>query len=272
MRQRTLLSAGVAAVVLVSLVSVSGQSPPTAGQKGQAPKTSWGDPDLQGIWDTTPLQIPLQRSTKNAGKEFFTDAEIAELNAKKAKLPGKETRSVRGTEVDVAGAYNAVFNSFRYAGRRTSLIVDPPDGRIPPLTPAVQKRNADFRALYYEFVRSTDTCKNKWPGCDGGTYNPVPSPKRLEPLPSYPAGNLLPGGGHINRSDGPEDRGPSERCMTAILPDFGGFRQIVQSPGSVSIFYDTGQGQSWHRIIPVDGSSHLPQSVRLSWGDSRGRW
>jgi hypothetical protein len=60
--------------------------------------------------------------------------------------------------------------------------------------------------------------------------------------------------------------------MTAILPDFSGFRQIVQSPGSVSIFYDTGQGQGWHRVIPVDGSPHLPQTVRTWWGDSRGRW
>jgi hypothetical protein len=60
--------------------------------------------------------------------------------------------------------------------------------------------------------------------------------------------------------------------MTAALPDLGGFRQIVQTPGSVSIFYDTGQGQGWHRVIPVDGSQHLPASVRQWWGDSRGRW
>lgn len=60
--------------------------------------------------------------------------------------------------------------------------------------------------------------------------------------------------------------------MTAILPDFAGFRQIVQSPGSVSIFYDTGQGQGWHREIPVDGSAHLPADVQLWWGDSRGHW
>jgi hypothetical protein len=60
--------------------------------------------------------------------------------------------------------------------------------------------------------------------------------------------------------------------MTAILPDFAGFRQITQSPQAVSIFYDTGQGQGWHRTIPVDGSPHLPPSVRTWWGDSRGHW
>jgi hypothetical protein len=64
--------------------------------------------------------------------------------------------------------------------------------------------------------------------------------------------------------------------MAAVLPDFGGntgfFLQIVQSPGTVSIFYDTGQGQGWQRIIPVNGSPHLPSHVRQWWGDSRGRW
>ena len=60
--------------------------------------------------------------------------------------------------------------------------------------------------------------------------------------------------------------------MSAILPDFGGFRRIVQSPETVSMFYDVGQGQGWQRIIPVTASPHLPPQVRQWWGDSRGRW
>ena len=60
--------------------------------------------------------------------------------------------------------------------------------------------------------------------------------------------------------------------MAARLPDFGGFRRIVQSPGVVSIFYDTGQGQGWQRVIPVTSNPHLPSHVRQWWGDSRGRW
>ena len=60
--------------------------------------------------------------------------------------------------------------------------------------------------------------------------------------------------------------------MSGNLPDFGGFREIVQSPQMVALFYDTGQGQGWHRTIPVDGSPHLPSSIRLWWGDSRGHW
>ena len=60
--------------------------------------------------------------------------------------------------------------------------------------------------------------------------------------------------------------------MAAQLPDFGGFRRIVQSPGSVSLFYDVGQGQGWQRTIPVTDRPHLLSNVRQWWGDSRGRW
>jgi hypothetical protein len=140
---------------------------------------------------------------------------------------------------------------------------------MPPVTPEVQKRRAEIRAFQLALLEATDTCKTKSRGCEGGTYTGVASPRRLEPPPVYMTGR-------VNRSDGPEDRGLSERCMSAILPDFGGatgnVRAIVQSPQSVSMFYDTGQGQGWHRIIPVDGSQHLPKSVRLWWGDSRGHW
>jgi hypothetical protein len=78
--------------------------------------------------------------------------------------------------------------------------------------------------------------------------------------------------GRLNRSDGPEDRSMMERCMAAVLPDFAGYRRIVQAPGAVSIFYDTGQGQGWQRLIPMDGGPHLPQSIRERFGDSRGHW
>jgi hypothetical protein len=60
--------------------------------------------------------------------------------------------------------------------------------------------------------------------------------------------------------------------MAAVLPDFSGYRRLVQAPGSVAIFYDVGQGQGWQRNIPVDGSPHLPSHIRQRFGDSRGRW
>jgi hypothetical protein len=269
------LKGATIAIALAALAGVACQSAPpassTADAASSALKTSWGEPDLQGIW-TDEVQTPLQRPAKFADREFLTDEEIAELDAQRSQLPGNESRAEKGTLEDVAGAYNAVFQSRRRTGRRTSLIVDPPNGRRPPLTPEVENRQKEWREFFLALVQSTNTCKNKLRGCEGGTYDPNPSPRRNEPLKYYPAANLVPGGGHINRSDGPEERGLGERCMSGNLPDFGGFRQIVQSPKSVSIFYDVGQGQGWHRIIPVDGSPHLPSSIRNWWGDSRGKW
>ena len=153
MRQRILVIMGVAAVtafVSLTAATVAGQArrpAATAAAQGQsaaqtgaaakagpAPKTAWGDPDLQGIW-TDDYTTPLQRQAKYANKEFFTAAEQAELDRQRAALLRREVRVERGTEKDVAGAYNAVFQSIKHTGRRTSMIVDPPDGRIPALTP-----------------------------------------------------------------------------------------------------------------------------------------
>jgi hypothetical protein len=275
MRRRFLEVIGVAAVfmaviVLLKLtpVHVTGQaSRPTAAAggaatTGPAPKTAWGEPDLQGIW-TDEYMTPLQRSSQYAGKEFFTDQERAALDAKRAGIELRP-RQAGGTERDVAGAYNAVFMSVKPTGRRTSLVVDPPDGRIPPTTPDLQKKLEGERAYRLALLQATATCKNQDPACRGGKYGP-PSPRRAETPPRYSTVN-------INRTDNPEDRSRSERCMAAVLPDFSGYRRVVQSPGSVAIFYDTGQGQGWQRNIPVDGSPHLPSHIRQRFGDSRGRW
>ena len=267
MRRRWLEVIGVAAVVvavagllIVSRGSLGGAS---AGASSAALKTAWGEPDLQGIW-TDPYQTPLQRPSQFASKETFTDQERTDLDKRRAEIPRRDQRVERGSERDVAGAYNAVFQSIRPTGRRTSLVVDPPDGRIPALTPEAMKRNEQDREYRMALLQPTDTCKNKEAACAAGKYGPV-SPKRKELPPFYNTGRL-------NRVDGPEDRAMGERCMAAVLPDFGGYRRIVQSQGTVSIFYDTGQGQGWERIIPVDGSPHLPPSIRLRFGDSRGRW
>ena len=258
----------VLAVILLLKFTVTNQaSSPAAGAdtpatKSSGLKTPWGEPDLQGIW-TDEYQTPLQRPATYAGKEFFTDEERAALDAKRAAIELRP-RADRGTERDVAGAYNQVYMSIKRTGRRTSLVVDPPEGKIPPMTPEIQKQMAAEREFRLALLQATTTCKNQEPGCRGGKYGP-PSPRREEAPPRYSTGN-------INRVDNPEDRSMSERCMAAVLPDFGGFRRIVQSPASVSIFYDVGQGQGWQRIIPVGGSSHLPSNIRQRFGDSRGRW
>jgi hypothetical protein len=176
----------------------------------------------------------------------------------------------RGTELDVAGAYSAVFMSMKRTGARTSLIVDPSTGRIPPLTPEAQMQVASERDFRLALLQSTDTCKNKSVACAGGKYDPKPSARRADPSPRYNTARM-------NRHDSPEDGALADRCLTGGLPEFGtayggSFRRIVQTPGGISIFYDVGQGQGWQRNIVMNGSPHLPSSIRQWYGDSRGHW
>jgi hypothetical protein len=259
----------VAAAVIVAvagfLTVARGRAadPTTPAAGGAAANARSEGSDLGGIW-TDPYQTPLQRPTRYASKETFTDQERADLDQQRAGILRRDQRVERGTERDVAGAYNASFQSVRPTGRRTSLVVDPADGRIPPLTPDAIKRNQAEREYRLALMQPTETCKNKEAGCAGGTYGPV-SPRRNQQPPLYNTGRT-------NRNDGPEDRSMAERCMGAVLPDFGGYRRIVQSHDAVAIFYDTGQGQGWQRVIPVNATPHLPASVRLRFGDSRGHW
>jgi hypothetical protein len=232
-------------------------------------KTPWGEPDLQGIWTVERL-VPLERPD-GVTKPFYTDEEVATLDQERSgkSVFGNGVRQGRGSEADVAGAYNAVFTSQRRTGRRTGMITDPPDGKIPPLTPEAQQRQAAFRAYQQALIQHTDACKSGLPGC---TFGP-PSTRINENPPSYPSAGV----GPINRADGPEDRGLSERCMAGGLPDFrGGFtgihRAIIQTPGALSVLYDTGQGQAFNRVIPITNTPHVPSHIRQWWGDSRARW
>ena len=237
-----------------------------------APKTPWGEPDLQGIW-TDEFDTPLQRPAKYAAQEFFTAAQREELDKQRGALYGDDPRQERGTAVDVGGAYNTAFLTIKHVGARTSLVVDPPDGRIPPQTPQAQRAAAVDREFRLALLQSTDACKNKESACAGGKYDPTPSPRFAEAPPRYHTGNFV----RLNRSDGPEDDGLADRCLHSGLPEFGSFfggsfRRIVQTPGGVSIFYDMNQGQGWQRNIVMNGSPHLPASVRQWFGDSRGHW
>ena len=284
MRTRLVVVIGVAVVIAaVALFVTLGRPSATGaanGQTGPTPQTSWGEPDLQGIWSYD-FEVPLQRPARFGNREFFTEEEQATLDKERERILNQDDRRYdRGSEQDVGGAYNAaIFTTHKPTGRRTSLIVDPPDGKIPPLTPEAQKKRAEIREFQLALLQPTDVCKNNLQGCAGGKYGPV-SPRRAETPPHYltaaGAGGPGGGGGVINRSDNPEDRSLGERCMAAVLPDFGGntgfYLQIIQSPGTVSIFYDTAQGQGWQRVIPVTDNPHLPANVRQWWGNSRGRW
>ena len=227
-------------------------------------KTAWGEPDLQGIW-TNEFDTPLQRSAKFGNQEFFTDEQRTELDRVRLDIVNR-----RATEQNVNNGYNgAAFFSLKRTGARTSRVVDPPNGRLPPLTPEAQKAAATDREFRVAMVQSTDTCKNKMPACAGGAYIPTTSPRRAETPPRYNTARM-------NRNDYPEDSSLAERCLTGGPIVFGGntgsFRRIVQTPGGISIFYDVGQGQGWQRNIVMDGRPHLPANIRQWFGDSRGRW
>ena len=276
MRERSssaLLVAAVAttvgAVIWVSHTPAMAQAPPSsATQAASSWKTPWGEPDLQGIW-TDESDTPLQRSPKFATQEVFTEAQRAELDKERSALLRRDKRVERGTELDVAGAYNALFTSQKRTGLRTSLIVDPPNGRLPQMTPEAAKMAAAERAFRLALLQSTETCKNKSVACAGGKYDPTPSPRRAELPPRYNTQRM-------NRHDGPEDHSLPDRCLTIGMPEFGAatgsFRRIVQTPGGISIFYDVGQGQSWQRNIVMNGSPHIPAAIRQWYGDSRGHW
>ena len=201
----TLAIAGCMVAGLVIWAGAAQQSTPAAQAATSAQfKTPWGEPDLQGIWSDT-AETPLERPARFANQEFFTDEQRAELDSERAKLLGRDRRAERGTIADVAGAYNAVFNNPKKTGLRTSLVVDPPNGRIPPTTPEFQKSAAAERDFRLALIRSTEACKNQTRACAGGTYDPAPSPRFNEVAPRYNTAGM-------NRSDGPEDRPLPDRC------------------------------------------------------------
>ena len=226
--------------------------------------TPWGDPDLQGIW-SNPFVTPLERPEAFGTREFLTAEEIAAAEQaliERSQQPGRDGREFAGTEKDVARAYNDHWfgDPSLARGVRTSMIIDPPDGRIPALTAEAETRVAT----------KTEYLQALLQGTSGGRPGPI-SPRRAEPSPDY---NL----DRINRADGPEDRSGTERCFGYNMPlllesgTFGGVARLVQSPGAVAINYDAGQGQGFSRIIPITDRPHLPEHIHQRYGDARGHW
>jgi hypothetical protein len=142
------LSLGLLAILTAPLVVVMLAQPaaqaPTAGAKSPAakkwtpPRTSWGEPDLQGVWSYATI-TPLERPENQAGKEVLSNEEVAA--ADKEARTSADRRD--GTpDADLARAYNAFWYDRGKSSGRTSLIVDPPDGRLPSLTPEGRMRQA----------------------------------------------------------------------------------------------------------------------------------
>jgi hypothetical protein len=244
------------AFISLAAVSITGQTPApktapaprttpaqkaaTAPKPSSVPMTPWGKPDLQGTWFVME-SVPLERSAANANKQFLTEDEVAALDKQKSVDPGRNARSANQAN-DVSGAYNAVFNSVLRTSKRTSMIIDPPDGKIPPLTPEAQQRQGR--------------------GGRGG-------------FAAGPAGTR---GG--NQNDNPETTAQSPRCLGVQMPFLplntlfaqGTVMQVVQGPKSMGIYMEDDHAGGGNRVIFLDGSQHPPSSVKSVLGDSRGRW
>lgn len=234
---RYLLAMGLGVLLAAAAISVRGQSHATT------PRTAWGDPNLQGTWFVTE-EVPLERSTANAGKEFLTEQEVAASDKRKGLDPGRNARSSNSGQ-DVSGAYNAVFNSVLKTGKRTSMIIDPPNGKIPLRVPGAPPVRGFFGG--------------------GGREG-------------APAGGGR--GGPDLRADDPETLAQNPRCLGVPMPFLplntlfaqGTVMQIVQSPKSMGIYMEDDHAGGGNRVIFMDGRPHLPASIKTYLGDSRGHW
>jgi hypothetical protein len=238
----------VAAVALVwaSEASIAGQSTPARQGAAKATwspaRTPWGDPDISGFFTNKDEQgVPFERPAEFAGRQVVSDEEF---NARVSRA--QRQLETDNAEFDIAKADTSNAGQVGSAtsppphwldrgapSRRTSRIVDPPDGRLPTQTPEGQKRIAD-RAAERARARSG-----------------------RGPSDSY-----------LDRSlyDRCITRGLPGSMMPAI---YGNSYQIVQGPGWVSIRYEMIHEV---RMIPLDGRPHQPSAIRSYMGDARGRW
>ena len=157
--------ATVIAVVSLAPVALAGQAQTATTDTWTPPHTPWGDPDLQGIWDLRTL-TPLERPSELAGREFFTEEEAAE----------RQQRAVQSRLRWWARRFSPAGTTLT-EDRRTSRVVDPPDGRIPPLTPKAQERTAAMRAAYLRLDHGPED-QTLWGRCILG---PTSGPPMIPP-------------------------------------------------------------------------------------------
>jgi hypothetical protein len=249
------LAAVAAIIAVVSLTPAvpTGQTRTSGASTWTPSRTPDGQPDLQGIWSMATF-TPFERPANLAGKEFFTEAEAAALS-QELTADGVDplARTALAAETDEQrrqrlrqSKENIHYDNAIWLGERqpkglttlrTSLVVDPRDGRVPSLTPEAKKRE-DHRLKTDTFVMD---------GHPGQSYY------------------------------GAETRTLAERCLVwrhegpPMLPAAYLDRiQIFQAKDYVAIMQEVSNNQI--RLIPLDGRPHLPGSIRQWPGDSRGRW
>ena len=211
------------------------------------PRTEWGAADLRGVWNNSTL-TPFQRPEALGDQEFLTAEEAAAVEQRTADrnrdLSGRgalRTVADPGGSVDrgIDGAPGSYNNFWMERGttvvstRRTSVIIDPPNGRLPAVTPDTRARmsspEADRLAAVRGGVLPTDTYEQLDLGDRCIWYRGIPS---------FP---------------------------TAYNNNY----QIFQTADVVAIVQEHIHDV---RVIPIDGRPHMPESVRQYAGDSRGHW
>jgi hypothetical protein len=245
MRKRSPVLVGV--IVAAAMVPSVRAQKPAAPQVARARASNWSvprtpddRPDLQGTW-LSRTATPLERPKALEGRSSLTDEEVATLKARADQIftnGGSDFASgdavflaaLAGPEQfkSVTSTHGAVEMIEREFDRHTSLVIDPPDGHIPPLTAEGRRRRTALAAA-------------------------------------------------AQRPDGAEDMDSAFRCIAWGTPRLGGrygagdlgYYQIVQTPGYIVLFMETGHDA---RIIPLDGRPHLPAALGQWTGDSRGHW
>ena len=243
--------------VLIMAGAISGQG------KYSPPRLADGHPDLQGTYDLATL-TPLERPS--GAKALLTAEEAKQAEAKVAEQTEVGRRSIsadrtappKGGDGSVGAAGNVGgYNNFwldrggQYnivdGQRRTSLLIDPADGRVPQLTPEARQRQASRLAQFR--APTSDAGESGDPG--------------LEPAGAY---------------DDPERRGLAERCLLGfgstsgppILPNYfyNNLHQIVQTPDQIMILTEMVHDA---RIVRMN-AKHVPSNIRKWLGDSIGWW
>ena len=225
-----LVTAGVGPSVLRAQTSAS--AAPTDAAPA-TPRTSWGDPDLQGVWDYRTI-TPMERRPELGGREFYTEDEVAQLEGRAARRMDKPPDPNAPNTGLVHAEYLTDPGRHVDDAHRTSLIVDPPTGRMPALTPEAQQRQDAARAA-----------------ATGAPAGGRTDSYRDRPLYERCITRGLPG---------------------TILPTlYNNNIRIVQSPGYVAIVHEMIHDT---RVVPLDGApfsgvrSYMGESrgtTRVSW-------
>jgi hypothetical protein len=229
-----MIAAVAAATLVLKVVAMA------AARTYVPPRTPWGDPQLAGVYSNDDeTGVPFERPAQFEGRrlEDVTSQELVTLNKQRNE---QFNAGVAGTEFagGIRPPTHLIFDSFERHNSSAWLVVDPPDGKVPPLTPeAVQRRRQPPTGL----GRGVSS-----------NANPV------GPFDSY------------------EDLGLYDRCITRGIPSsmmpagYGSYYEIIQAKDSVALRYEMIHE---HRVVPIDRGehrSHIGKDLHLDLGDARG--